>query len=111
MSKYNNKRTFYDGQWFDSELEKNYYVYYKQLERSGQIRNLRRQVKFVLQEKFEDSGEKFSEIAYKADFVFEEAPEWKQVASDPKGVRTAVFNLKYKMFRKRYPHIELRIEK
>lgn len=48
MSKYNSKKTIVDGQTFDSRKEANRYQELLFLERVGAIKNLSRQVKFVL---------------------------------------------------------------
>ena len=48
MSKYNSKKTVVDGQKFDSKKEANRYQELVLLEKAGVIKNLSRQVKFVL---------------------------------------------------------------
>ena len=48
MSKYLNKKTEVDGILFDSKKEAEYYLYLKQLEKSGEIQSLQRQVPFEI---------------------------------------------------------------
>ena len=74
-----------DGIRFASGLEASEWLKYRLLEKSGQIRNLRRQVKFSL---FANGGEHIG--TYKADMVFEELREgvWKRVVSDVKSEHT-----------------------
>jgi len=47
-NKFGAKRTFYDGQWFDSQREAEIYADLKLLERAGKISALERQRKFNL---------------------------------------------------------------
>ena len=47
-SKYKNKKVEYDGILFDSKKEKDRYVFLKEAERNGEIKFLRRQMKFEL---------------------------------------------------------------
>lgn len=67
------------------------------LERAGEISGLQRQVTFEL-----PGG-----IRYIADFVYEE--RGKRIAEDSKGVQTAVFRLKAKLFRATFREWELRL--
>lgn len=72
------------------------------LEKYGLIENLRRQVKYTLQDKMPG----IREISYVADFVYLESG--KVVVEDVKGYRTQVYLLKKKMFMARYPEINFR---
>jgi len=47
-NKYGNKKITIDGETFDSKKEYNRFCELKLLERAGQIKDLKRQVKFVL---------------------------------------------------------------
>lgn len=47
-NKFGAKRTFFDGQWFDSQREAEVYADLKLLERAGKISGLERQRKFNL---------------------------------------------------------------
>ena len=55
MNKYGNRRVFYDGHWFDSKLERDRYIQLRLLERAGEIKGLRLQVPFELQEAYKNS--------------------------------------------------------
>lgn len=109
MSKYGNKVTVIDGYKFMSRLEANHYLYLKGEQQAGRIRNLKVHPKFVLQEGFRRNGKAVPAITYEADFSFEESPNWELIAWDSKGVETAVFRIKQKLFWCRYPDIELRV--
>ena len=74
MSKYNSKKTVLDGQVFDSKKEANRYQELLLLEKAGVIKNLSRQVKFVLIPSQRDESGKVieRECSYKAGFVYSE---------------------------------------
>ena len=92
MSKYGNVKTVTsDGIKHDSIKEANRWCELKLLERAGVIKDLDRQVKFLLIPKQE--GER--PVYYIADFVYTE--NGKKVVEDVKGVRTKEYKLKKKM--------------
>lgn len=99
-SKYRNIKTKYDGKIFDSIKEKYRYIELKELERKGKISNLRTQVKYELQPKYEIGGEKIRAIHYIADFVYELKGD--EIVEDTKGYRTQIYKLKKKMFEYKY---------
>lgn len=110
--KYHNVVTERDGYTFASKAEANDYTTLTLLETAGAIRNLKPHPHFVLQEKFTDvSGVKHRAIEYVADFSFEECDTGKLVVVDSKGVETAVFKIKQKLFLYRYPQYELQVWK
>lgn len=96
-NKYGAKKTVADGFIFDSKAEANYY----HLLKMQGITNFKMQEEFLLQEAFEIEGKKKRAIKYKPDFTFYEDGELVKVV-DVKGKRTADFNIKAKMFMKRY---------
>lgn len=103
MSKYNSKKTVVDGQTFDSRKEANRYQELLLLERVGAIKNLSRQVKFVLipSQRDEATGKVVErECSYKADFVYEE--DGKTIVEDVKGFRTKEYVIKRKLLLWRY---------
>lgn len=100
MSKYRNKKVMIDNILFDSKREANYYTYLKLLEKSGKIKNLELQKKFILQGKFKLNGKSIREISYIADFVYEDEKGIHVV--DTKGYRTDVYKIKKKLFMKKY---------
>jgi hypothetical protein len=70
-SKFKNKVCFHNGERFDSQRELKYWLHLQQRERAGEIRDLQRQVPFVLAERV-DLGEKRIKPAmrYYADYVY-----------------------------------------
>jgi hypothetical protein len=107
MNKYHSVLTQVDGYLFDSKAEARRYADLKLLERSGEIMCLDVHPVYILQDSFVYKGKIIQPIRYEADFGYIE--NGKKVIEDVKGVRTAVFLIKQKMFWKRYPEIELRI--
>lgn len=102
MSKYNSKKTVVDGQKFDSKKEANRYQELLLLEKAGVIKNLSRQVKFVLIPPQRDESGKLieRECSYKADFTYEEGI--KTVVEDVKGYRTKEYIIKRKLMLYQY---------
>lgn len=103
MSKYNSKKTVVDGQKFDSRKEANRYQELLLLERVGAIKDLSRQVKFVLipSQRDEATGKVIErECSYRADFKYTE--DGKTVVEDVKGFRTREYILKRKLLLFRY---------
>ena len=103
MSKYNSKKTIVDGQVFDSRKEAKRYQELLILERAGAIKNLSRQVKFVLiPSQRDEATEKVieRECSYRADFEYTE--DGKTVVEDVKGFRTKEYILKRKMMLWKY---------
>lgn len=101
--KFNAKETDVDGIRFDSAIEARYYVQLKWLQRAGEIKKFERQPRFVLQEAGTTSyGVKYSKIEYVADFKVIGKDGTVEII-DVKGVETAVFRLKKKLFMARYP--------
>lgn len=94
--KYRNKKTSVDGIRFDSKREANRYMELKLLERAGAIKDLRRQVSYVLINKSRYGRA----IKYVADFVYYE--DGKLVVEDVKGVRTPVYKLKKRLMAEVY---------
>lgn len=71
-NKYRNNKVEYDGIIFDSKKEAKRYAKLKLLERTGRIKELRRQVPFTLIPKILDQNGKCIQRAckYYADFVY-----------------------------------------
>lgn len=101
-SKYKNQKI----SGYDSKKE---FKRAKELElliKSGVIKNLEEQKKFVLQEKFRDNmGKIIREITYITDFYYYDCEKGKWVAEDVKGFKTDVYKIKAKMFKYCYPDI------
>lgn len=112
--KYNAKKTTVDGITFDSKREARRYQELRNLEQFGQfndrIYGLELQPEFVLQESFKDNfGKTHRAIKYRADFKY--VQNGHTIIEDVKGVQTAVFKLKAKLFIKKYPGLILRVTK
>ena len=103
--KYNAKSVVIDGIRFPSEKEGKRYLELKELERAGKISNLTLQPKFLLQESFKRK-KNHRAIFYIADFEYIE--NGKRVVEDVKGMKTQVYNLKKKLFLKKYPQVVFR---
>lgn len=99
-TKYNAKKTVVDNIVFDSKAEANRYKELKFLEKRGQIKDLKLQPVFILQDKFTLKNKGYSAIKYIADFEYIENN--KIVVEDVKGIETPVFKLKMKLFLKKY---------
>ncbi len=103
--KYGAVRTTIDGTSFASKKEANRYLELKMFQKSGQITDLVLQPSYVLQEGFCKGKNKVRPIKYIADFQYMQ--NGKLIVEDTKGVETANFKLKRKMFWFRYPDVEL----
>ena len=111
MSKYNSRKTSYNGELFDSKKEERRYAELVLMERAGVITDLRRQVKFELipaqYEEYERISQKTGKrlkagkrcveqsVVYNADFVY--MKDGKQVVEDAKGMRTEKYIIKRKL--------------
>ena len=110
-SKYGNKITYVDGIKFASKKEANHYSELKIRVKANEIFNLKRQVPFVLLDEFKSyypHSRKIPCIRYIADFTYDEQladGSVRHVVCDVKGMRTAVYTLKKKMFLQRYPEL------
>lgn len=105
---------------FDSQKEARRYDFLIERERRGEIRDLRLQVDFTLQEAYTDTeGRRVRAIRYRADFTYCEPPEsgshaaywaeiagvpWVQVVEDVKSraTRTKEYAMKKKMLKDRF---------
>lgn len=105
MSKYKNIKTEVDGILFDSKKEAARYKELKQKEAAGEIKNLRRQVRYPLMPKMKIEGIKVRATYYIADFVYEE--DGKEVVEDVKGYRTREYRNKKRQMKERHG-IEIR---
>ena len=106
-NKYGAVKTTLDGYTFDSKREAARYGELKLLEKAGEIQNLTVHPSYQIVPGYYIGEEWIRPVHYEADFQYEEDGEL--IAEDVKGVQTALFKLKAKLFRKECPHIELRI--
>lgn len=111
QTKYHSKKAYYKTEVFDSKKERDRYVELCLLEKAKEIRNLRRQVKFLLIPKQVEYYERYSEKTgkrlqdgvrvlerecyYIADFVYEQ--NGKTIVEDTKGFRTPDYIIKKKL--------------
>lgn len=105
-SKYNAKKVRVDGILFDSRKEAEYYGSLKLLQRAGVIDGFCRQARFVTTE----GDEETRATEYVADFILL-FPDKTYKIVDVKGVETAVFKLKMKALKEKYPKINVVKEK
>ena len=112
-TKYRNRKTKVDGITFDSIKEARRFVVLREMEKCGEIYDLRLQVRFTLVEGFtKPNGERVYPEVYKADFTYYRKDENGQftiyIVEDVKtrGTRTEKYKIKKKqMFELR--HIEI----
>jgi hypothetical protein len=108
--KYGARAVVVDGHRFDSHAEAARYSDLLLLQSGDQIADLRLQPRYVLQDAFRDqAGKRYAAISYVADFAYTEVATQHQVVEDVKGLRTAVYLLKAKLFRCKYPQLEYRV--
>lgn len=97
-NKYSNTKVTIDGETFDSKREAKRYCELKLLERAGEIKNLERQVKFVLIPSQRIDGKVVErECSYIADFKYQDAHTGELIVEDTKGVRTKDYIIKRKL--------------
>lgn len=96
-SKYHNNRVKVDGFCFDSQLEADYYADLKLQLRAGVIRGFCRQPEFILTP---------SQV-YKPDFIVFNLDGTAEII-DTKGVLTQVYINKKKVFKDKYPKLEIK---
>ena len=102
-TKYHSKKVELDGHVFDSKIESRYYEQLKWLEINKQILFFRLQPRYLLQEAFKKDGKHFRKIEYIADFEIHHLDGSIETV-DVKGMETAAFKIKKKLFEKKYPH-------
>ncbi len=101
-SKYGNRKTEIDGYTFASIAESLRYQELKLMLHAGEIGNLFLQPRYELQSSFALDGKRVRAIYYVADFEYWDNDLGELITEDVKGVETAVFKLKHKMFKRRY---------
>jgi hypothetical protein len=107
ISKYGNKKC----RGFHSKGEANRFNELKIMEKAGEIKNIRTQVKYVLLDKIPPRWNNLKgqrEISYMADFVYNDCKTNRDIVEDYKGYQTDVYKLKKKMLLARYPDMDFR---
>ena len=110
MSKYKNKKVEYKGIKFSSIKEKDRYIILEHMQQIGEIKDLRLQVPFILQDEYTIDNKKVRPIKYICDFCYlkkidGEIPAWIEVIEDVKAslkYKTEVYKLKKKIFEYKY---------
>lgn len=105
--KYGRIKKTVDGIVFDSTVEAEAWRILKLWEAAGAITELEVQPEFQLEPGFMVDGKKVRAIKYRADFLF--VKDGRKTVVDVKGVRTAAFNIKAKMFKARFPELVFEI--
>lgn len=100
VNKYHNCKTTVDGITFDSKAEARRYIELKNEKAAGNIRWFSRQPSFLLP----------GDIRYRPDFIVCDC-NGRFWVEDVKGMKTAAFKLKQKLWNASYPGLELRIVK
>jgi hypothetical protein len=100
-NKHKNKKVAINGVQYDSKAEMSRGFELEMLEKAGEIKDLQRQVKFQLQEKFKIQNKTIREITYIADYVYYDNRLKKVIMEDVKNPYNAkadkAFSLKKKM--------------
>lgn len=94
-SKYRARKTVVDGIQFDSAKEAKRYTKLRDMERAGEIQELRLQVPFEILPSFECDGVKHRGMKYIADFVYYR--NGVRVVEDVKGAKTPEYRMKKKL--------------
>ena len=104
MAKYGNRKTVRNGITFDSQKEAARYDALMLLLAAGEIKDLKLQPEFTLQEAFTTPvGERVRAVRYRADFLYKRRVKegvdtrWERVVEDVKGFRTKDYELKRKL--------------
>ena len=101
-SKYHAEKTVVNGVTYDSKKEGKRAIELEYLQRVGKIKNLQRQVRFILQEDYvNNEGKKIRPISYIADYVYEQ--DGIKIVEDCKGFRTTEYKIKKKIFMYKFP--------
>lgn len=103
-SKYNAHRVKIDGICFDSQKEANYYSDLKMELKAGVIKGFCRQPQFILVE----GNTRERAITYSADFIVFYLDGTAEIV-DTKGYEPQQWERTYKMFRIKYPELELKV--
>ena len=104
MSKYKSKKAIVNGISFDSKKEAARYRELMLMLSSGEIKDLKLQPEFTIQEAFKtQQGEAIRAVKYRADFSYlrrvKEGVDtrWEPVVEDVKGYRTKDYEIKRKL--------------
>jgi len=105
-SKYNAHPVDADGFHFDSLAEYHHYQMLKLMEQAGEIWNLKVHPRYLILDGFDHDAQHERPIFYEADFSYFDKHDKCTIVQDVKGMRTALYRLKRKMFLAKYPQIK-----
>lgn len=107
-SKYGNRKVQAHGHTFDSMAEYRRYLQLIDMQNCEQIEDLEVHPEFTVLLPFVDNeGKKVRAIKYEGDFMYKEVGG-KPVVEDVKGVRTELYRVKVKLFKRFFPGIVFR---
>ena len=106
-SKYGNRHVQYDGYTFDSLMERRRYQELKLLEAAGEIYDLKVHPPYQIFDAYKqpETGKRIRAVKYIADFEYKDSATAEIITEDVKGVETAVFKLKRKLFEVKYERL------
>lgn len=107
--KYHNKKCEYKGLKFDSLKERNHYIVLEHLEKTNQIKDLKRQVPYLLIDTIRYKGKTYPKTKYYADFQYTDPETGKTKVIDIKSDITRkdkVYRIKIKLLLSKYPDID-----
>ena len=107
-NKYCNEKIIVDGIEFDSKLEARRWQQLNLLQKAGNIKDLRRQIKFELQPSYVKNDKVIKSINYVADFVYYDLNKRGFIIEDTKGYKTGIYKLKKKILEYKYPDLEIK---
>lgn len=110
MTKYHARPVIVNGERMDSQAEARKYQELLLWQQAGIIRNLKVHPRYELIPPFECRDGRVRGIWYEADFEYFDEALGETVVLDVKGMQTAVFKLKSKLFRWRYPDVLFVVE-
>jgi hypothetical protein len=98
-----------DGVCFDSKAEAARWCVLRAMERAGRIKDLERQVSYVLCRPYtRKDGTRCRGVTYRADFRYLEAGTNKIVVEDVKGVATEAYRIKKAFLLAQHPDLNFR---
>ncbi|KWX79933.1 DUF1064 domain-containing protein [Paenibacillus jilunlii] len=108
-NKYGARKTQVNGIWFASGAEAHRYQELMLLKRAGVVTDIVLQPVYTLMEGRVNkaTGKKVASIKYKADFLVTYADGHQEI-EDVKGFKTAVYQLKKRMFMIQYPDLYIK---
>ena len=104
--KYNAKPVEINGIRFDSTAEAMRYRELLLMEQAGEIWNLKVHPRYLILDGFDHDAQHERPIFYEADFSYFDKHDKCTIVQDVKGMRTALYRLKRKMFLAKYPQIK-----